>query len=165
MTREYPYRLRRKLLGAFAFVSLALAVLCGVIASDNDRGLIIGRVISLSPEGATVFYWASATVSLIAFVAMVGVAICSSVLHQRIVVSETGIIIPESRWSSEEVTVPFLDILDVETVELPGRSVLAITHTRGTFELSAWMLPNESSFREISEAVDKGVDAAGMKIR
>ncbi len=159
MIREYQYRPRWKTFSALAFAFATGAVLCVVIANDNKNGLIIGNAIRLSPEGATVFYWAAAATSLVFFGATVFIAIRCAFLHQRIIVSDKGIVVPRTRWSSEETAITYNDILDVNTSEVSGQRFLTIIHGNGKFELASTMLPSEADFDEICAVVNLGVNA------
>src|SRR5262245_11917941 len=106
MERQYNYRPKWAIIIFCALFFGACALVLGAKANGNERGLIINGIFELSAEGATVFYWVLAALS-VGFVVISGfLAIVRLMVHQRIALSATCITIPRSRWSAEEVTVP-----------------------------------------------------------
>jgi hypothetical protein len=160
MDRQYDYRPKWTIIVLCALFFGACALVLGAKANGNDRGLIINGIIELSAGGATVFYWVLAALS-IGFVVVAGyLAIIRLTVHQRIALSETSITIPRSRWSSEEIAVPFGEIVELSESEVSGQRFLKIAYNGGTFTLTASMLPKKEEFDEICAAVGQGVKAS-----
>ena len=162
---QYYYRPKWTIsvLGALFFGACALVL--GATANGNDRGLIINGIIELSTDGATVFYWVLAGLS-IGFVVVTGfMAIVRLTVHQRIALGKTSITVPRSRWSSEEVEVPFAAIVELSASQVSGQRFLKIVYNGGKFTLTASMLPREKDFDDIGAAVSHGVKVARAHAR
>jgi hypothetical protein len=160
MKRQYEYRPKWTVIFLCALFFGACALVLGAKANGNDRGLIIMGMIELSPGGATVFYWVLAALSF-GFVVVAGfLAIVRLTLHQRIALTETCITIPRSRWSSQEVAVPFGEIVEVSRSEISGQRFLTIVYNGGKFTLTASMLPKKADFDEIYAAVSQEIKAS-----
>jgi hypothetical protein len=157
--KEYDYRPRWTVIVLCALFFGAGALFFAAKANGNDRGLIINGIIELAPAGATVFYWVLAGLSL-AFVAAAGtMAIVRLTLHQRIALTDSGMTIPRSRWSAENITVPFSEIVELTKSEVHGQRFLKIAFKGGKFTLTASMLPNNEDFDEIVSTVSQGAKA------
>ena len=160
MERHYHYRPKWTIIVLCVLFFGAGALVLGTKANSNDRGLIISGVIELSANGATIFYWVLAALSF-GFVVIAGfLAVVRLTLHQRIVVGENCIAFPRSRWSSEEVTVPYNEIADVSASEVSGQRFLKIVYSGGKFTITASMLPRKEDFDEIYEAISRGTRAS-----
>jgi len=160
MERQYDYRPKWTIIVLCALFFGGCAFILGAEANGNDRGLILNGIIEFSPGGATIFYWVLAVLSF-GFVVLAGfLAIVRLVVHQRIVLTESSITVPRSRWSSEEVPVPFGEILEMSASEVSGQRFLTIAYSSGKFTLTASMLPRKEDFQEICAAVSQGVKAA-----
>jgi hypothetical protein len=160
MNRQYDYRPKWTIIILCALFFGACALVLGAKANGNDRGLIINGIIELSAGGATGFYWVLAALS-IGFVVVAGfLAIVRLTVHQRIGLAETSITMPRSRWSSEEIAVPFGEIVELSASEVSGQRFLKIAYNGGKFTLTASMLPKKEDFDEICSLVRQGVNAS-----
>jgi hypothetical protein len=74
--------------------------------------------------------------------------------------TETSITVPHSRWSSEDITVPFGEIIDLSAFEVSGQRFLKIVYNGGKFTVTASMLSRKEDFDDICAAVSHGVKAA-----
>jgi hypothetical protein len=138
----------------------ACAVFLGMKAAANDRGLIINGLIELSSGGATIFYWVIAATSFVFVAAGVFLTVLGLTLAQRIIVTDSCIVVPKSRFTTELVTVPFDGIQDWSETEVQGHRFLKIMHQEGTFEIVASMLPAKEDLAQIRDAVQHGVEKA-----
>ena len=154
---EYDYRPKWTAIVLCALFFGALAIFFAAMAKDNDRGLVINGIIELSPSIATVFYLVFAGLS-VAFVAGAGVlAIDRLTVHRRIAFTDSGITIPRSRWSTEEIAVPFSEIVRLSTSEVQRQRFLKIVYKGGKFTLNASLLPSKDDFDEILAAINQGI--------
>ena len=157
---RFEYRPRMTVIVATVLFFGACAVVIGMKAASNDRGLVIDRLIELGPEGATIFYWACAAASL-AFVAVAGLMLIVRVkVRQRITLTEDAVVVPRSRWSNEERTIPFQDIIELRDITTAGQKFLKITHPDGKFMLIASMLPGAEDFEFLTSEITARVEAA-----
>ena len=165
MNRQYDYQPKWTIILLCAFFFGGCALILGAKANGNDHGLIINGIIELSADSATVFYWVLAALS-IGFVVTAGfLAIVRLTVRQRIALSVTSITIPRSRWSSEEIAVPFGEIVELSASQVTGQRFLTIVYNAGKFTLNASMLARKEDFEDIYAAVNQGVQAARAHAR
>lgn len=153
MDRHFDYRPRWTIILLCVLFFGAGAAFMGAKAAGNDRGLILNGILELSPAGATIFYWVISALCL-AFVALAAVmAVVRLMIPQRITLSEKSITVPRSRWSSEEVVIPYATISECNLSEVSGQRFVKIVHPGGTVTLTASMLPRNEDFDEICSAL------------
>lgn len=151
--REYEYEAKWSTIVLGTLFFGACAGVLGATARDNDRGLVINGIVELSRNGATFFYLGLALTSVL-FVALFGLmAVVRLTLRQRIAFSETCLIVPRSRWSSNEVVVPFHEIRTISKSEVAGQHFLKIVHASGKFTLNASLCPSWYDFDEICRLI------------
>lgn len=157
--REYEYKPRWTLI-VFCAVFFGLwAVILGAKAHGNDRGVIINRVLQLSPSGATTFYWVLCACS-VGFVAIAAFLACHRLtFRQRIAFGPTALLVPASRWSSEEKQVGYRDIEALSIAQVSGQRFLYVTHSGGKYAITASMLPSKAAFEEVCELLAAKVRA------
>ena len=157
--REYAYKPRWTLIVFCAVFFGLVAVSLGAKAHGNDRGVIINRVIKLSPSGATTFYWVLCACS-VGFVAIVAFLACHRLIFpQRIAFGATALLVPVSRWSSAEQQIGYRDIQALSRAQVSGQRFLYVTHSGGTYVITASMLPSKASFEEVCELLATKVKA------
>lgn len=118
-------------------------------ADSNDRGLIINRVIELSENGATNFYWVLCFLSLCFVAAMMAMIFQRLKFRQRIAFTAEGIIVPVSRWSAGEKFIEYKNITALSETEISGQNFLNIFHSDGKDVINRIMLPSKEIYREI----------------
>jgi hypothetical protein len=157
--REYAYKPRWTLIVFCAVFFGLVAVSLGAKAHGNTRGVIINQVIKLSPSGATMFYWVLCACS-IGFVAIaVFLAYHRLTFRQRIAFGATVLLVPASRWSSAEQQIGYRDVQALSKTQVSGQRFLYVTHSGGTYVLTASMLPSKAAFEEVCELLAAKVQA------
>lgn len=151
--RRYAYRPKwTTILFGTIFFGVGAAVLFSK-AKGNDRGLIIDGLITLSPDSAVVFYQVLGGLSVV-FVAMCGFLLVLRLkLQQSILLTDRGLSVPRSRWSSAVTFVPFSDIVSCTRSSVSGQRFLVIDYGSGKFRLAASMLPGKADFDAISDEI------------
>lgn len=151
--RQYPYRPKwTTILFGGIFFGVAAVVLF-VMASGNNRLVTFNRFIELSPQVAAILFGVLGTLSL-CFVVLAGILAYTRLkFRQRIVVTDTALLIPRSRWSAEELRVPFHDIVSCEGHNVGRQRFLKINYGTGTFSLAETLLPKKSDFNEIRQEI------------
>jgi len=135
---EFEYRPKRTaIVLSGGFFGLCAAVL-GATAANNDRGVIINRIIELDPEGATTFYWVLTALSggFVALAAFLAYHRLTS--RQRIAFGPAALTVPASRWSRAEKEFAYRDKahsydprgIDHAKFENAKNRVVAINRTR-----------------------------------
>jgi hypothetical protein len=147
--REYTYKPRwTVILACAAFFGLAAGIL-GIKAWSNDRGLLINGIIELSADAATVFYWILCALG-VGFVAVAVLLACHRLLYrQRIAFTATSLIVPKSRWSSEESIIEYNAVVGLAMEKVSGQQFLRIMHTKGKHTITASLLPSQADFEEV----------------
>ena len=150
--REYEYK------PAWSAIVLAMLVfgmfsIVGVIAARSNRGLVVDGIASLSPHGAAVFWCVLTAVSL-GFVLVAALMAFRRVIRtQRIVLTPTAIIVPKSRWSREETTIPYARIAGLSETQAGKQRFLKIVYSHGKSEISASMLPTKAAYETIHQSL------------
>jgi hypothetical protein len=149
--REFAYHPKwTTILACAGFFGLA-AVVLGIKAANNDRGLIINGIVELGPEGATVFYWVLTAASMGFVAAAVLIAYHRLTYRQRLAFGRSALIVPAWRWSRQEKEIAYQDIRELSTATISGQRFLNITHRGGKFTITASLLPSKAAFEEVRE--------------
>src|SRR5207253_535854 len=105
------------------------------------------------------FYWVIAALAgLFAASAAVNVA-GRAELRQRIAFTPDGLLVPKSKWSSEEALIPYGAVLDVQEFTEPNAAAV-VRHSGGEFTVELDLLPSERAYAEILQALAARVQAA-----
>lgn len=158
--REYDYKPKWTLIVLCALFFGLAAVVLGVKAASNDRGVIINGIIELDPDGATIFYWVLCVCG-VGFVAISAfLAYHRLTFHQRLAFGPAAVILPRSRWSAEDKVIAYRDISALSTARIYGQRFLYVTHAGGPSTIMASMLPSKAAFDEVCELLEDKVRAA-----
>ncbi len=157
MEREYRYRfsvlwaLASIVLfgGAFAFfVHLAL---------ENDRGLVLNRVIELGVEGASTFYAVLAAASAgFVLAGLAGLAMP----ERTLVLSTAGLRVPTGFLGRTVRYVAFADIRKLDEIDVSGTRFLTLHLGDGKVAINNRMLKNNATFDEVRALVVQGMKDA-----
>jgi hypothetical protein len=158
--QEYAYKPRWTviLLGALGFG--ACAVVLGIKAHTNDRGVRLFRLIELPEQGATVLYWVLCVLAGGFVLAAALGSVRRMTRPQRIAFTATAILVPKSPWSSEEVAVNYATITRLSLTPGSGQRVLKVTHAHGQFTIAATLLPTRQAFEEVHELLEERTQQA-----
>lgn len=144
------------LLAALFFGCAALVF--AQIARSNNQGLILNRIIVLPPLGAAMFWWVLTALSA-GFALVAALAIIHGIINtQRIVLTSRTIMVPASRWSSKEIAIPYVCIIDVMETRAKEHRFLKILHSDGEVEISSSMLPTMAAFDEILQILSRHIE-------
>jgi hypothetical protein len=159
MERQYDYRPRWTTIIFGALFFGACAIVLAIEASSNQRGMILNSMIVFTPTGATIFYWVL-TATSVGFVIISGFLLFwRATRRQRIAVTDICLIIPRSRFSTDELSVPFGDIVEVSVFAVARQRSLTIVHKGGRFTLAASLLPKNQDFDQIYRLLTLAVEA------
>lgn len=130
----------------------------GVFAARSNQGLVINGIARLSPQGAAVFWWVLTAISF-GFVLVAILMACHRVIRsQRIVLTPTAIIVPKSRWSHEEIAIPYARIADIAESQAGKHRFLKILYFHGKIEIQASMLPTRMAYETIRETLKEALE-------
>jgi len=160
--REYEYKPKWALILLCSGFFGICAVVLGLKAFKNDRGLNISGILELSPENAKGFYWVLCWLS-VGFVVAAGVlAVTRLWLRQRVAFTQSSILLPRSRWSSEEIVIDYEAITGLSTSAVAGQRFLHLRHRGGKQTITASLLPSKAAFEEVCELLTARVSQAPL---
>jgi hypothetical protein len=160
MQREYQYRPRWATIIFGSLFFGACAIVLALKASGNHRGLILDGLVELSPAGATIFYWVLAA-SSVCFVVLSGLLVFIRLFQpQRIAFTDTCLIVPRSRFSRNERSIPFRDIRALIPSAVLRQRNLKIVYEGGSFNLASGLLPHNDDFDALHDFLAEAVNMA-----
>lgn len=161
--REYPYRPGWMMILMCGGFFTACALVIGLKARGNEEGLVINGIIHLGPNGATTVYWILCGLS-IGFVAAAGMLTFHRLTHdQRLAFTSNAILLPASRWSTEETAIPFNEIVKLATAEVSGQRFLYLYRNNNTkFTITGSLLPSKQSFDEVRLFLEMKTQSSAM---
>jgi hypothetical protein len=154
--KRYPYRQKKWVGPACALFFGATAWVFWLKTRNTERGLVINRVIELSPGEAQFLYWVLLVISL-TFVLLGGFIFAASFKQMRyITLTEEAICLPKNGFSKEDVHIPFSSIQALQLQEIQGQVFLNITHSGAKVSIVQSMLTSKAEFSELSKAISAG---------
>lgn len=149
--REYPYQPRTDVATRKILLSSAGFVFSAAMGMFNDRGLII-YCITLSQPSATIFYWCMAAICGIAALSMAIIYQKRTNLKQRIAFTKTAVLLPRAETASEEVTVPYAELIRVVVPREFNQA--RIEHSQGQFTILLDFLPTNAFVEIVNRLMD-----------
>ncbi|WP_158681376.1 hypothetical protein [Pseudoalteromonas sp. T1lg88] len=150
---RYPYKPK-----------LFVAILCilffgifsyftGQVASENDRGLILNRVIEFSATGASIFYWA--ITGLFGVLSILGAVLLFKGVTSKneLVLTDEYIQAPKSGISNKIVTVKYENIENITEQKVQKNLFLNIFHDGGKLTLVSSVLPKKEDFEYVKSHI------------
>jgi hypothetical protein len=162
---EYPYKPKPWVMLAVALLFAVIGIFFAMEALTNERGLVLQRLIHLSPRGATVFYWCLTAACLVFTLAgLAGFA--SGVLSKRTLrLTGTDISAPRYGWSRAQTVVRLAEITAIGVESIHNQRFLNIDHRGGRLSVCASFLPSKAAFEELHHAIVARARAAGWPSR
>jgi hypothetical protein len=128
-------------------------------ATHSYRGLVISRIIELSPRSAGYFYWLLFAFSM-GLVVLGFLALAMSFRSARHVRLDEGMMIaPRNGLSNAEIAVPYKDITGLKIQEIQRQRFLHIEHRAGKLTLVQSQLPSRADFDEICSVLASRITA------
>jgi len=126
-TAEYPLRLSLRQSIGMVGVSVVLGAVFVGFATWNQKALNLFGLITLSPEGARMFFWSVAAFFLVVALPF-GLAIAwkGMMAKQRIAFRPDGLLLQRSTYSSSHVVVPYSDLLAVRELARANSRVIEL---------------------------------------
>lgn len=155
---EYPYKAKAGVMLACMAFFAACAATMAHAALTNDRGLILNGIITFGTEGATVFYWCVAAVSVL-FV-IVGAFGFFAGLRKPVSIrlTATELSAPKNGFTRKPTRIPLHEIVDVGVQTIQKQRFLTVHHRSGKLNLAQSMLPNSEAFEKLHAALVAGVN-------
>ncbi|MBA4122220.1 MAG: hypothetical protein H0X72_07130 [Acidobacteria bacterium] len=156
--REYEYKPSWLIILLCGGMFGLAAIFFAVRANSNDRGLIINRIVELSENGATTFYWVFCFLSLCFVAITIALTFHRLKFRQRIAFTAAGIIVPVSRWSADEKLIEYKNISALSESNVSGQTFLYLFHSGGKYVINRSMLPSKKLYREIIELLEQRIE-------
>lgn len=120
-------------------------------AATNERGIILTGIITLSPLGASVFYWVLAGLSalfvtldiVLAFARIRGSAFLELTLDT--------LVIPRGFAGKKFRRIPYTEIVAISEFSIGGRKSLGIRTTTGQYWVAATVLPSHEEYEALKQ--------------
>jgi hypothetical protein len=159
-TLSYPYRPKLRLALFVTLVIAAVAYGLAILATTNDRGLILFYVIRLSPNGASMFYWALAWVSVLFLFGGLWLLYFSMFSPRRVVLSTSELSAPSTNLSARSIVIPLKSIHTISLHTLHRKyTYLNVGSPGGTLRISKDFLPSNAAFQELCSALTDRVQS------
>jgi len=156
-TLRFTYKTKPWLMIAVALFFSACAFFIFQRAIGNDRGLIINKVINLSADTATIFYYVMAVLALaLALFGFLGLY-KGLTQSQDVEISDTAISAPKGGFNKSIVSVPFSEITNLERTKIAGEEFINIHHNAGKLSILKQMCKNKDDFEKIINEVNSRV--------
>ena len=130
-------------------------------AMTNERGLILQRIIHLSAQGATVFYWSIAITCALFVLAGLAGFIAGLVSERYLRLTPTEISAPRFGWSRTDTVVRLAEVTQIALQSVQKQRFLNIYHREGKLTISQSFLPNAGAFEDLHKAIVRRVRVAG----
>jgi len=150
---EYPYKPKPwVMLAAMLFFAAAGAFLT-MEALTNERGLVIQRIIHLSPQGATITYWCMAVVCAVFAIGGLAGFIAALVSKNYLRLTPTEISAPRFAWSRANTIVRLCEITEISIQDVQKQRFLHLRYPGGKLSITQSFLPSAAAFEELHRAL------------
>lgn len=150
---RYPYKPKLFLvIGCMLFFGVG-SYFFGQIAIENDRGLILYRIIELSSTGATIFLWVMT--AILALLSVLGVVFLFKGIRSKneLILTDQYIQAPKSAISNKIVTVQFKNIKEITEQKVKKDLLLHIVHDGGKLTVVSCVLPKKEDFEHVKSHI------------
>jgi hypothetical protein len=158
---EYRYRPKPWVMLAAGLFFAGIGAFLVMEALGNQRGLVIQRIIHLSPQGATALYWCLAVACLLFAVGGLAGFVSGLTSERFLRLTRTEVSAPRFAWSRADTVVPLADITEVGTQTIQRQRFLHIHHRGGKLSICQSFLPDAAAFEELHRALVTRWRAAG----
>lgn len=152
-TLSYDYKPKLWLMLVVVAFFGACAAIVGNLAITNDRGLILNRIIELSPSSATIFYLVMCILA-IGFVVIGCIGIIRSLsTPKKVVLGDTSISAPKSHLSKKIVTIPYDEIVDLIDQTVQKQVFLIVQGNQKKITIARSSMVSKEKFMEMRSAL------------
>jgi hypothetical protein len=148
-----PYAIPATNKAAMVLVSSAIPVLFAYLAWTNHSRLSLFRLVTLSPSGATNFYWVLMCVSLLA----ASVAVLMSFFRLKelgyIELAENSVFLPQASLRGKMISIPYRAIQSVRLMDVHGTRIFIVKSSVGESRLVAMGFSSEVAFADVCKRI------------
>ena len=158
---EYRYKARPWImLGAMTFFG-ACAVGMGYAAITNDRGLILNGIFEFSIEGATIFYWCVASVSILFVIAAIFALIAGMSNPMLVRLTPIDFSAPKHAFAKKPPVLKVSDITQISIQSIQKQRFIYIYTETENLNIAESMLPSSEAFEELHNSLLSKVKIRG----
>jgi len=144
-----PYRPRwTPLIFGAVFFSFCAAILAWQ-AATNERGLILNGIITLSPHGASAFYWVLAGLSSLFVMLEVVLAFARIRGSAFLELTADTLVIPRGFAGRKFRRIPYAEIVAISEFSVTGTKSLGIRTVTGQYWVAAGVLPSNEDYEAL----------------
>ena len=135
----------------------ACAAVLGWKALGNDSGVILNGVLTLSENGASIFYWILTALSL-GFVVLAVIFIVQNVLSPQVVQITKGFVsIPLGFLKKKIKQIEFSDVTDFYETEVQGQRFFYLYTPQKKYYLNRVLMPSNEAYEEAKALISSAI--------
>ena len=136
--QEFNYNISKTQLIVMVIIVSALPFLLASIATENHKGLRLFRIVKLSPNDATLFYWGMATLCSFAAFATIFMVFNSLRHPKKVELYATHANLPKASMFGGQLNIPYESITNISRKKLSAtQEMVVITSAAGESRLVA----------------------------
>ncbi len=161
-TQKYLYKNSGRVAVFLGVISSIGLLIFARMASNNQRGLIINRILKFSPAGATWLYWVCALVFAFGLLWLLWAFLRGEYKDQYIFLTDNAITVPVLYGNRDPAVVRLVEIreMSILTQERTNYRILRIEHAHGCLDILEGVLNSAPLFNRLKKSIFERVDAA-----
>lgn len=159
--QEFDYNISKTKLIVMVIIVSALPFLFASIATDNYKGLRLFRIVTLSPNDATLFYWG--LVILCSFAALTTILmVLTSLRHpKRVELYATHANLPKASIFGGQLNIPYKSITNISQRKISAtQEMVVIKSTVGESRLIASYFKGMQGYQDFLSALSAKISPA-----
>ena len=150
---RHPYKPKPLLFIAATVFFIGCAAILSKVALSNTQGIIFNRLIELSAESATIFYWCLVCASALFVIIGVFGIFAGFTSKNEIILTDTGLSAPVRPIGNKIVTINYSDITHLAPITVHGQSMLKIEYANGNATIQQNALSNKQVYNQIVNTI------------
>jgi hypothetical protein len=124
--QEFYYNISKTQLIVMVIIASALPFLLASIATDNQKGLRLFRIVTLSPNDATLFYWGMAILCAFAALATIFMVFTSLRHPKKVELYATHANLPKASMFGGQLSIPYDLITNISQKRLSATQEMVV---------------------------------------
>ncbi len=161
----YPYKPKGTTIILCILFFGACAAVLGYKACTNDRGLILSGVITLSPGGASIFYWILTALSLGFVLVGIFMTVQRAGGSASLEITGSSLRIPRGFITKTITEIEFRDVIDLSETEVQGHKFFYLHTAHRKYCLNRALMPSADAYEEAKALVTAAIAAHNAEHR
>ncbi|WP_027394569.1 hypothetical protein [Aquimarina latercula] len=162
--KKYPYQGKWFLIILGIILFGGAAVLFFIKAIDNEKGLIINKLIKLSETEAAIFHWIFFTISLLFVIAASTGAYLKLKKKEFLVLKTDSIIIPPVGFKRVRTEIKFSNVISIDEMEVNRNLFLTIVFEGGKRTVTSNLLEKKSDYQYIKTYISNKINTTQQDV-